>query len=79
MEDAAIRRALVRPYEDGRDLDQTHEIYHDDEVLQFPQSGERFADPHRAPAEDPPVATIAQCPNRLGRLMIALPGTPNLT
>jgi hypothetical protein len=42
MDDAAIRRALVRQFEDGRNLDETHEIYHDDAVLEFPQSGERF-------------------------------------
>jgi len=42
MDDAAIRRALVQQYEAGRDLDQTHERYHDDAVLEFPQSGERF-------------------------------------
>lgn len=42
MDDAAIRKALVRQFEDGRDLDKTHEIYHDDAVLEFPQSGERF-------------------------------------
>jgi hypothetical protein len=42
MDDAAIRQALVRQFEDGRDLDETHEIYHDDAVLEFPQSGERF-------------------------------------
>ena len=42
MDDAAIRKALVRQFEEGRDLDETHEIYHDDAVLEFPQSGERF-------------------------------------
>jgi hypothetical protein len=42
MDDAAIRRALVRQFEDGRDLDEAHEIYHDDAILEFPQSGERF-------------------------------------
>ena len=42
MDDAAIRAALVRQFEDGRDLDATHELYHDDAVLEFPQSGERF-------------------------------------
>ena len=42
MDDAAIRAALVRQFEVGRDIDQTHEIYHDDAVLEFPQSGERF-------------------------------------
>ncbi len=26
----------------GRDEDIAHEIYHDDAVLEFPQSGERF-------------------------------------
>ena len=42
MEEAAIRQALVRQFEEGRDLDETHEMYHDDAVLEFPQSGERF-------------------------------------
>jgi hypothetical protein len=42
MDDAAIRRALLRQFEDGRDLDDTHELYHDDAILEFPQSGERF-------------------------------------
>ena len=42
MDDAATRKALVRQFEAGRDLDATHEIYHDDAVLEFPQSGERF-------------------------------------
>ena len=42
MDDAAIRRALVEQFQDGRDLDATHAIYHDDAVLEFPQSGERF-------------------------------------
>ena len=26
----------------GRDVDRAHEIYHEDAVLEFPQSGERF-------------------------------------
>jgi hypothetical protein len=42
MDDAAIRAALVRQFEEGRDLDETHQLYHDDAVLDFPQSGERF-------------------------------------
>ena len=42
MDDAAIRRALVDQFAADRDLDETHEIYHDDAVLEFPQSGERF-------------------------------------
>ena len=42
MDDAAIRQALVRRVEPGRDLDVTHQIYHYDAVLEFPQSGERF-------------------------------------
>jgi len=42
MDDAAIRAALVRQFEDGRDLDETHQLYHDDAILEFPQSGERF-------------------------------------
>jgi hypothetical protein len=42
MDDAAIRAALVRQFEGTRDLDETHALYHDDAVLEFPQSGERF-------------------------------------
>ena len=43
MDDAAIRKGLVRHWEyEGRDYDKSHEIYHDDAVLEFPQSGERF-------------------------------------
>ena len=42
MDDAAKRRALVRQFEAGHDLDLTHEMYLDDAVVEFPQSGERF-------------------------------------
>ena len=42
MDDAAKRRAIVDQFAPDRDLDQTHEIYHEDAVLEFPQSGERF-------------------------------------
>lgn len=43
MDEAAVRAALVRHWEyEGRDYDVSHEIYHDDAVLEFPQSGERF-------------------------------------
>jgi len=39
----AVRRALLRHWRyAGRDEDIVHEIYHDDAVLEFPQSGERF-------------------------------------
>jgi hypothetical protein len=42
MEEAALREAIVRQFGHDRDLDSTHEIYHEDAVLEFPQSGERF-------------------------------------
>jgi SnoaL-like domain len=40
----AERRAQIKRYLDysGVDPDISHEIYHDDAVLEFPQSGERF-------------------------------------
>ncbi len=40
----AERRDQIRQYWEstGRDGDANHEIYHDDAVLDFPQSGERF-------------------------------------
>lgn len=41
--DAAKRAALVRYIgNEGRDRDASHEIYTDDAILEFPQSGERF-------------------------------------
>ena len=42
MNDAESRAALVRHWSDVEDLDVTHEIYHDDVVLEFPQGGERL-------------------------------------
>jgi hypothetical protein len=42
MSDTEIRAALVRHWSDMADLDVTHEIYHDDVVLEFPQGGERL-------------------------------------
>jgi hypothetical protein len=43
MTDEAIRSALVRHWAfEGKDYDRSHEIYHDDAILEFPQSGERF-------------------------------------
>ena len=41
--DEAKRQALMRYLEfETTDLDVSHEIYHDDAILEFPQSGERF-------------------------------------
>lgn len=43
MGDTERRAALERHWEyAGRDEDIAHEIYHDDAILEFPQSGERF-------------------------------------
>lgn len=43
LDEAELLRALHRHWEHaGRDEDVSHEIYHDDAVLEFPQSGERF-------------------------------------
>src|SRR5262245_64698325 len=42
MNDAEIRSALIRHWSDMEDLDVTHEIYHDEVVLEFPQGGERL-------------------------------------
>ena len=41
--DAAKRAALVRYLaNEGKDRDTSHEMYADDAILEFPQSGERF-------------------------------------
>jgi SnoaL-like domain len=44
MLDQSVRLDKVRRYWEyaGADVDRAHEIYHDDAVLEFPQSGERF-------------------------------------
>lgn len=44
MLDGPARLEVVRRYWEypGADVDRAHEIYHDDAVLEFPQSGERF-------------------------------------
>ncbi len=43
MDEATVRAQLERHWEyAGTDQDIAHEIYHDDAILEFPQSGERF-------------------------------------
>lgn len=44
MPDPAARLEIVRRYWEfpGADVERAGEIYHDDAVLEFPQSGERF-------------------------------------
>jgi hypothetical protein len=43
LTDSDLRAALRRHWEySGKDEDVAHEIYHEDAVLEFPQSGERF-------------------------------------
>jgi hypothetical protein len=42
MNDAETRASLVRHWSDVTNHAVTHEIYHDDAVLEFPQGGERL-------------------------------------
>jgi ketosteroid isomerase-like protein len=42
MDDQSARVDVLRRYFEESDADRAHEIYHDDAVLEFPQSGERF-------------------------------------
>jgi SnoaL-like domain len=44
MDDRAVRAALQRHWEasDANDFEAEHEIYHEDAVLDYPQSGERI-------------------------------------
>ncbi len=43
VDQAVVRSTVERHWEYiGRDGDRSHEMYHDDAVLEFPQSGERF-------------------------------------
>ena len=52
MSDSAIRDALQRHWaaSDADDFDGEHEIYDDDAVLEYPQSGERIRGRHRIQA-----------------------------
>jgi hypothetical protein len=40
--DAAAVRAMLEQHFAGGEPDRSHAMYHDDAVLEFPQSGERF-------------------------------------
>lgn len=43
LDETSLQTALERHWQySGKDEDISHEIYHDDAVLEFPQSGERF-------------------------------------
>jgi ketosteroid isomerase-like protein len=44
MSDQSVMLDQVRRYFEyaGADVDRAHELYHDDAILEFPQSGERF-------------------------------------
>lgn len=44
MDERAVRAALMRHWEasDASDFELEHDIYHDDAVLEYPQSGERI-------------------------------------
>jgi hypothetical protein len=48
MDDATVRAALKRHWEasDASDFDVEHEIYREDAVLDYPQSGERIRGRH---------------------------------
>ena len=42
MDEATLRAMLEQQFEHARDPVRSHEMYDDDAVLEFPQSGERF-------------------------------------
>ena len=43
MDEATFRAMLLRQFDQANtDPDTSHDMYHDDAVLEFPQSGERF-------------------------------------
>lgn len=43
LDDKAVKAALQQHWDySGKDEDRAHEIYHDDAILEFPQSRERF-------------------------------------
>ena len=52
MDDATIRTALIRHWaaSDANDFDVEHDIYRDDALLDYPQSGERIRGRHNIQA-----------------------------
>jgi hypothetical protein len=52
MDENALRDALIRHWtaSDGNEFDAEHEIYRDDAVLEYPQSGERIKGRHNIQA-----------------------------
>jgi ketosteroid isomerase-like protein len=52
MDETAIREALARHWaaSDANDFDVEHDIYRDDAVLEYPQSGERIRGRHHIQA-----------------------------
>jgi hypothetical protein len=49
MDDRTVRMALIRHWDasDAGDLKIEHEIYHEDAMLEYPQSGERIHGKHK--------------------------------
>ncbi|MDQ0820721.1 hypothetical protein QFZ79_003092 [Arthrobacter sp. V4I6] len=64
LDDTDLLQALRRHWEySGKDEDISHEIYHDDAVLEFPQSGERFERRRELPRMATTVSREAQVPH----------------
>ena len=68
MDESALRQKLERFFEyAGADVDRAGELYHEEAVLEFPQSGERFEGraPHSpsgvasTPSSEPTCATAS--------------------
>ena len=73
MYDREIRAALERHWEASRagDQDAEHEIYHEDAVVEYPQSGERVRGRHNVlspsqPASDQAVGLCRPADRRRG-------------
>ncbi len=86
VDDAARRAALIRYLSnEGVDRDASHELYHEDAILEFPQSGERFVgrDTFQAWREQYPTPTRFRLRRLLGQgdfwsaeLLVAYDGAP---
>jgi SnoaL-like domain len=70
MDAATVRAMLERHFEyAGSDPDAAHEMYHEDAVLEFPQSGERFVgiENFREWRSDYPASTAVEFREMRGR------------
>ena len=73
MDNQEIRATLDRHWEStGHDINKSHEIYHDDVIVEFPQSGERIS------GQTKHIRTQRHYPTKLTYKIVRIRGDGNL-